>query len=302
MIRLARCLFFLPTVAVASTLEYGSSVENTSWQVSGSVFGCRFEQPLPGYGTALFFHEAGEPARFQLESLRNLLDLSQAQISILPPPWQPSAKAEPLGTAKLVKDNPNLSLDANRSNQFLHALLEGRWPAISHHTFYDPNKFVQLHLSAVKFQDYYPVYLRCVKQLLPVNSRQVENSKVYFDAGNDSTLDPNDKKVLDKIIFYIKHDPRVFSVYLDGHSDNAGRRFDNREISRARAEQVERYFIKQGINSDMISTRFHGDRYPIADNATAKGRALNRRVTVRLEMREDTSIPDDLIFRPDEKK
>lgn len=288
-------LSYLP----AAALQYGSSIENTQWSVSGSVFSCRFEQPLPGYGTGVFFHEAGEDVQFRLESMNNLMALSRAQISIVPPPWQPSEKSENLGSAKLLKDNPNLTLDSNRSNRFMHALLEGKWPVISHHTAYDKNKFIQLHLSAVSFQDFYPTYLQCVVQLLPMNFRQVENSKIFFGIG-DSTLDPNDKKILDKIIFYIESDPRVFAVYLDGHSDNAGRRFENREISRARVEQVERYLIKKGIKDELLSTRFHGDRYPIADNNTAKGRAQNRRVTIRLEMREDMPIPDHLLFRPPE--
>ena len=46
----------------------------------------------------------------------------------------------------------------------------------------------------------------------------------------------------------------------------------------------------------MITTRFHGSRYPVANNATVKGRAANRRVTVRLEMDKDMPLPDDLVF------
>ena len=290
---LAFALFLAPMV---QALEYGSSIENTRWQVSGSVFECRFEQPLPGYGTAVFYHRAGEDVKFRLETLRNLMAPSQANISIMPPPWQPSSKSENLGTAKLVKDSPNLTLDSQRTNKFLHALLQGQWPAIAHHTYYDPKRFVELHVSAVQFQDYYPVYLKCADQLLNVNFSQVENSKVYFDDGEHS-LDPKDKAILDKVIYYIQNDPRVYAVYLDGHTDNTGRRFTNREISRARVEQVAQYLENRGINPDMVTTRFHGDRYPIANNATAKGRAENRRVTIQLKWHGDEPVPGHLVFR-----
>jgi outer membrane protein OmpA-like peptidoglycan-associated protein len=129
-----------------------------------------------------------------------------------------------------------------------------------------------------------------------MNFEQVARSKVHFKIGQ-SEIDPKDTDMLNRIVFYIKHDPRVFAVYLDGHSDNIGRRYDNRQTSKLRVESVERYFIKQGISPDMITTRFHGDRYPVADNRTAKGRAENRRVTIRLELREDMPIPDDLLFK-----
>ena len=277
------------------TLDYGGSVNTTEWSISGSVFDCRFEQNVPGYGTAVFFHRAGEDAVFQLETRRNLMDYSNATISILPPPWQPSGRVENLGTSKVSDDEPNLILDNRRTNQFIHALLEGKWPTITHRTYYDDNRFIKVHVSAVTFDRFYEDFLLCVDQLLPVNFDQVARSKVFFGSG-EKQIDLTDQEILDTIIFYIKNDPRVFAVYLDGHSDNVGRRYDNRQISKFRVEDVERYFIKQGIDPEIITTRFHGSRYPVGTNATARGRAENRRVTIRLEQRKDMEIPPELLF------
>jgi len=296
--RILLLLLISPALHAEAALEYGSGVENTVWAVSGSVFSCRFEQFIPDYGQGVFSQRAGEDVTFRLETVRNLMDYSQAQVSILAPPWQPSIRPENLGTARIVKESPNLSLDAERTNQFLHALLEGKWPAIAHKTYYDQNRFVKVHLSATGFKDYYRQYMQCVNQLLPLNFDQIARSKVLFGSGEEH-VDKKDMAVLDRVIFYIKHDPRVFAVYLDGHSDNVGRRYDNRQTSKARVEDVERYLIKAGINPEMITTRFHGDRYPIANNATAAGRAQNRRVTIRLEQRADMEIPDDLLFKPE---
>lgn len=280
-----------------SVLEFGSSVENTEWSVHGSVFECVFEQTIPGYGRASFYHEAGERPRFQLEALRNLMAYSPARVSILPAPWQPSARAEDLGVVRIQNDDPTLKLDSNRTNQFIHALLEGKWPAISHNTYYDQNRYVKVHVSAVSFKDYYPQYQQCILQLLPVNFSQVSRSKVNFAVGAER-ISAADVKELDKIIFYMKHDPRVHTVYLDGHADNTGRRYDNRQISKNRVQDVERYFIQNGIDPEMITTRFHGDRYPISSNNTAKGRADNRRVTIRLERHENMPLPEHLLFKP----
>lgn len=288
-------LFYSSFLSAGPTLHYAGGPENTYWNTSGSVFGCRFEQVIPGYGRAIFYQQAGEPVLFQLEADRNLMDNSSAAVSITAAPWQPATRSEGLGTAKVSSRTPNLELDARRSNQFMHALIEGRWPTISHETWYDAGRAVQIRVSAVQFQEYYPDYLACISQLLPVNYDQVGRSKVLFASGEES-LDLGDTDVLDRVIFYINHDPRIFAVYLDGHSDNVGRRYDNRQTSKKRVEAVERYLILKGIDPEMITTRYHGGRYPVADNATASGRAENRRVTIRLEMREDMPIPDDLKF------
>jgi outer membrane protein OmpA-like peptidoglycan-associated protein len=289
-------LMLVSQSAVAEPLRFAGGLDSTEWSLSGSVFECRFAQRIPDYGHGVFYHQAGEDVYFQLETTRNLMDYSKAQVSILPPYWQPSGKTEFLGTARISRATPNMSLDHERTNQFLHALMEGKWPTISHQTYYDAQRFVQVQISSLGFDEFYQDYLQCVKQLLPVNFDQVARSKVFF-AENENAVDKEDTDLLDTIIFYMKNDPRVFAVYLDGHSDNQGRRYDQRQISKARVEDVERYFIKQGIDPDMITTRFHGGRYPVASNRTAKGRAENRRVTIRLEQREDMPIPDNLLFK-----
>lgn len=281
--------------AGSMALQYGSGIEDTEWKLSGSIFECRFEQLLPEYGNGVFYHQAGEDIVFQLETRKNLMKEGKAGVSITPAPWHPSKKSEHLGFTDLIDDLPNLELDPERSNQFLHALLEGKQPVITRRTYYDESKFIKIHISAIHFKDFYSKYLKCVDQLLPMNFSQVARNKIYFGGGKEG-LSPEDEELLDRIIFYMNNDPRVFALYIDGHSDNRGRRYDNRQLSKRRAEAVERYFIKKGINPDMVTLRFHGQRYPISSNNTASGRAKNRRVTVRLEQREDMAIPPELQF------
>lgn len=278
-------------------LEYGGGIENTDWKVSGSIFECRFEQSLPSYGVGVFYHEAGEDVVFQLETRKNLMKEGKASVSITPAPWHPSKKSEHLGYTNLIDDKPNVELDPERSNQFLHALLEGKQPVITRRAYYNGDKYIKIHLSAIHFDGYYNQYLKCVDQLLPMNFSQVARSRVYFGNGKEG-LNEADEKLLDRIIYYVNKDPRVFAIYIDGHSDNRGRRYDNRQLSKRRAESVERYFIKKGINEEIVTLRFHGQRYPIATNDTAAGRAKNRRVTIRLEQREDMEVPAELMYVP----
>ena len=285
-----------PYFVIAQTMNFASGPENTQWMLSGNIFECRFQQRLPGYGEAIFYHRAGQDVMFQLKPERNLMAASNADITITPPPWKPAERSERLGTSKVRNDGPAIVLDSERSNQFLHALREGRMPTISHQAYYDPNRYVQIQVSAVEFEGAFRDYLLCANQLLPINFDQIARSKVFFKSSEEG-LDKTDIQALDKVVYYIKHDPRVSAIYLDGHTDNIGRRYDNRQISKRRVEAVESYLLAQGIASEIIITRFHGGRYPVASNNTAKGRNENRRVTVRLEVNEDMPLPPELVFK-----
>ena len=54
----------------------------------------------------------------------------------------------------------------------------------------------------------------------------------------------------------------------------------NWELSTARATDVVRYLVAQGVNPNMLSAQGFGDSQPVASNDTAQGRAKNRRVEI----------------------
>ncbi|WP_146053942.1 OmpA family protein, partial [Pseudomonas syringae] len=96
-------------------------------------------------------------------------------------------------------------------------------------------------------------------------------------------LDAAAKARLDNMVVYLKADPTVNHVELDGHSDNSGNRLTNRDLSRRRALAVMDYLKAQCIPEQQITLRFHGERYPLAPNTNNANRARKRRVNVHLE-------------------
>jgi outer membrane protein OmpA-like peptidoglycan-associated protein len=72
------------------------------------------------------------------------------------------------------------------------------------------------------------------------------------------------------------------NVMITGYTDNVGNAAYNQTLSEKRAASVGRYLISQGIPANRIFTDGKGKRDPIASNATATGRAMNRRVVITL--------------------
>ena len=66
-------------------------------------------------------------------------------------------------------------------------------------------------------------------------------------------------------------------VVIEGHTDNIGSESYNLTLSEKRATSVLNYLANKGINKSRISIIGIGELRPIATNATASGRALNRR-------------------------
>jgi outer membrane protein OmpA-like peptidoglycan-associated protein len=76
-------------------------------------------------------------------------------------------------------------------------------------------------------------------------------------------------------------DHQDVTVDVVGHTDWIGTEAYNMKLSRARAETVRRLLVKDGVADSRITVKFHGKDEPVADNKTAAGRALNRRVEVK---------------------
>jgi outer membrane protein OmpA-like peptidoglycan-associated protein len=71
-------------------------------------------------------------------------------------------------------------------------------------------------------------------------------------------------------------------VIVDGYTDASGSEERNLELSRQRAQAVADFLVKQDVKASRFSVTGYGEDKPVADNATAEGRAANRRVEVSI--------------------
>ncbi|NML61226.1 OmpA family protein [Massilia sp. RP-1-19] len=67
-----------------------------------------------------------------------------------------------------------------------------------------------------------------------------------------------------------------------GHTDSVGSDAYNEKLSLRRAAAVKAYLVSKGLDPARVYTEGKGETQPLADNATAEGRAKNRRVTVEV--------------------
>jgi outer membrane protein OmpA-like peptidoglycan-associated protein len=99
---------------------------------------------------------------------------------------------------------------------------------------------------------------------------------VHFDF-DKSEIRPGDAAVLDEAATALKANPGV-SVNVNGYCDAIGGEKYNQELSERRAASVARYLVKAGIPESQLVPQGHGKTDFVATNATAEGRAQNRRV------------------------
>jgi outer membrane protein OmpA-like peptidoglycan-associated protein len=72
-------------------------------------------------------------------------------------------------------------------------------------------------------------------------------------------------------------------IEIDGFTDSLGDAAENDDLSTRRARALRDYFAQKGVDSSKMKTDGLGSRRPVADNATAFGRAQNRRVEIVIE-------------------
>jgi outer membrane protein OmpA-like peptidoglycan-associated protein len=100
---------------------------------------------------------------------------------------------------------------------------------------------------------------------------------IQFDTGRD-TIKGASFPVLDQIAKLLEEHPEFQRIRVDGHTDNVGAAAYNKDLSQRRANSVVRYLVSKGVARDRLSAAGFGFERPVASNATALGRAKNRRV------------------------
>lgn len=118
-----------------------------------------------------------------------------------------------------------------------------------------------------------------------ISEEQVSQLNAYaktilFNSGK-STFKQETFAVLQSITAILKQYPSA-NFSIEGHTDSDGKDSANQKLSEDRAGAVKTYLIENGINSSRLTSSGFGESKPMSSNKTAKGKAENRRVEVKL--------------------
>jgi outer membrane protein OmpA-like peptidoglycan-associated protein len=119
-----------------------------------------------------------------------------------------------------------------------------------------------------------------------VSVTQTEDNRLKLEIPSDISFDtgrydikPGLRPILDRFAHTLNQNP-VTHVTIIGHTDSTGSDAINEPLSVNRAIATRDYLTARGVMTDRIAIDGRGSREPIADNATASGRAMNRRVEI----------------------
>jgi outer membrane protein OmpA-like peptidoglycan-associated protein len=120
-----------------------------------------------------------------------------------------------------------------------------------------------------------------VTVVLRVVLQEKAGGKVLFDF-DKAEVKPEARRQLGVVLQALREQPSL-QVHIVGHTDSVGTDEYNDRLSQRRAEAVAAYLAQQGgIPRQNIRAEWRGEREPVASNATASGRAQNRRVEITL--------------------
>ena len=123
--------------------------------------------------------------------------------------------------------------------------------------------------------------LRC-RDLL---QRALSVGRIQFDGGN-AEVSPDSFGPLDRVAATIER-CRDTTIEVGAHTDSDGSTAQNVELSWARAGAIVEYLVDAGVKRERMVAKGYGESSPVADNATAQGKAANRRIEFILQVPGD---------------
>jgi outer membrane protein OmpA-like peptidoglycan-associated protein len=105
------------------------------------------------------------------------------------------------------------------------------------------------------------------------------SGSVLFASAKSDLLPAAQVRLNEVATALIREDP-LSKMVVEGHTDSQGGAAYNQELSQRRAQSVRDYLVTRGIASDRIAAQGFGPSRSVADNASAEGRANNRRVEI----------------------
>ena len=111
-----------------------------------------------------------------------------------------------------------------------------------------------------------------------------ETLRVNFDSDilfalDSAVLSSSAKYSLDEFAGVMRDFPQT-AILIQGYTDSSGSEDHNMKLSQRRADSVYNHLVLREVEEARMRAIGYGEGYPVADNATPEGRALNRRVSI----------------------
>jgi outer membrane protein OmpA-like peptidoglycan-associated protein len=111
---------------------------------------------------------------------------------------------------------------------------------------------------------------------------------VLFDTGK-AELKAGSQRVIDQIAHFLDENPER-QVQVEGFTDSQGPDEYNQRLSQRRADAVAAAIVQRGVEAERVRALGYGEEFPVASNANAGSRQLNRRVEIVVS-NGDAAIP-----------
>jgi outer membrane protein OmpA-like peptidoglycan-associated protein len=95
---------------------------------------------------------------------------------------------------------------------------------------------------------------------------------------------------INKLAQFLSENPDR-KVIVEGYTDSTGTANHNQSLSERRAGSVRTALVKMGVDPARIVAQGYGKEYPVAENSSVSGRAMNRRVEVTISNDNQPVIP-----------
>lgn len=280
-LRLAVVLGMFAFARESAGSDFGARPDGAEWKLRRSSLECRLSQPIPFFGEAVFRKRAGESAEFLLSSTQRLQS-GDARLALEAPPWRQKMSPIPLASVPVQAGPDPVRLSETVAERILEGLLEGLVPVFEHLPSLSRTGQSRVSLVPVNFRAAYGDYRDCLGGLLSSSLAQVSRTRISYPGGGYE-VDDTGRARLDVLLQHLALVKDVKTIYVDGYSDDTGRRPQNLELSKQRAQAVVDYLVSRGVDPKLIKMAYYGSRYPVALGRSAAARAENRRVTVRIE-------------------
>ncbi len=99
--------------------------------------------------------------------------------------------------------------------------------------------------------------------------------------------------VLTTLAQFMKENPNVTKLRIEGHTDNTGKDDHNKKLSDDRAAAVVKWLSTNGVDTTRLKSVGFGATRPLVTNDSAEHKAMNRRTAFHVEEIDGKAVPED---------